>query len=160
MKINSNYSLRNILVATDFSPGAWQAIKVSAGLASNCDCKVFIVHVQSDEVDETDTRYMEHLNKIKEDVSQIAIDLSETYKFRIESAVLSGNVTAELNRFVKENDIDLILMGANSSFDGHVGSQTTLMIESSKAPVLVIPPAMENEKKKWNNGRMKELVIK
>ncbi|CAE7757360.1 fixN, partial [Symbiodinium microadriaticum] len=119
MKINSNYSLKNILVATDFSPGAWQAIKVSAGLASNCDCKVFIVHVQSDEVDETDTRYMEHLNKIKEDVSQIAVDLGETYNFRIESAVLSGNVTAELNRFVEENDIDLILMGANSSFDGH-----------------------------------------
>ncbi len=148
MKINSNYRLRNILVATDFSPAAWQAIKVSAGIASGCDCKVFVVHVQSDDFDGSDNGLIDHYEKIKEDVSQIAYDLGKTYHFHIESTVLTGNITDKLNEFINEHDIDLVLMGANSSFDGHVGSHTTLMIESSSAPVLVIPPAMEKEQTK------------
>ncbi len=139
-----DYQLRNILVATDFSPAAWQAVKISAGIAGGCHCKVHLIHVHSGQA--TNEKWnSEHSENVKDKMIQIANELSQTHNIEIQAVTLTGNVTNELNRYIEKHKIDMVLMGANSSFDSHVGSHTTLMIESSEAPVLVIPPTLKKK---------------
>lgn len=142
------YDFQHILIATDFSPAAWQAIKAGVSLAKIPSAKIVLLHVFPNRIEQLDETERTHFNNVKQKISKIAEDLGNNHGLEIESAILNGNIPQVITKFVKENNIDLVLMGANSSnMDSHLGRHTTLVIESSPSPVMVIPPLvgdMEN----------------
>ncbi len=135
------YSFNNILIATDFSPAAWQAIKAGVALAKTRSAKIVLLHVYPDRDESIDKNEETHYQNIKSKISKIAGELSEDNDLSIDSIILKGNVPNVIAKYIKENNINLVLMGANSgNMDSHLGSHTTLVIESIRAPVMVIPP--------------------
>ncbi len=139
------YDFQKILVATDFSPAAWQAIKAGVALAKMPASKILLLHVYPNRTGDTDASEQNHFANVRNKISKIASDLSKNHGIEIDSLVLNGDVSNVIAKFVKENDVDIVLMGANStSLDSHLGRHTTLVIESSPAPVMVIPPIVEN----------------
>jgi len=132
------------LIATDFSPAAWQAIKAGVALAKIPSANVVLLHVFPNSTEGLDETERSHYLHIKNKISQIANELSQDNDLFIDSVILKGNVAEVIRKYIKEHNIDIILMGANSSnLDSHLGSHTTLIIESCKAPVMVIPPIIE-----------------
>ena len=138
------YSFNNILIATDFSPAAWQAIKAGVALAKVQFAKIVLLHVHPDRNENIDEIERTHYTNIKNKISKITSELSSNNNLSIKSVVLKGNVSEVITSYIKKHNIDLILMGANSGYlDSHLGSHTTLIIESTKVPVMVVPPIIE-----------------
>ena len=139
------YNFKNILIATDFSPAAWQAIKAGVALAKLPNAKITLLHVYPRRADPEDNTELHHFANLRKRITKISSDLGSNHRLEIDSVILNGNIPDVITKFVKENQIDLVLMGANSSnMDSHLGRHTTLVIESSPAPVMVIPPIIEN----------------
>ena len=138
------YEFQKILIATDFSPAAWQAIKAGVALAKLPRAKILLLHVYPNRIDQLDESEQNHFTNVRNKISKMAAELSSNHDLEIESVILNGNVPEVITKFIKENRIDLVLMGANSSnMDSHLGRHTTLVIESSRSPVMVIPPIVE-----------------
>ena len=142
------YSFERILIPTDFSPAAWQAIKAGVALAKIPTSRIQLLHVYPHQLD-LESRNNKHYNMLKDKIVQMAIELSEIHELDIKGEVLIGNISATIIKYIGINQIDLVLMGANSSnLDSHIGSHTTLLIESSCAPVMVIPPTIVDVEEK------------
>ena len=138
------YQFNNILIATDFSPAAWQAIKAGVAFADIHNAKITLLHICPNRSQNNDKSEQRHYINIKNKISIIAREIGIDNNLSIKSVVSKGNVAEEITRYIKKYNIDLILMGANSgNMDSHLGSHTTLIIESTKVPVMVIPPIFE-----------------
>jgi nucleotide-binding universal stress UspA family protein len=141
-------ALRKILLPTDFSPESEQAIAYAQSLAHAYQARVHVVNV----VDlfpyslaatrEASEKRLELLHKSKGrlDDFMLAHRLDPKY---FEPAVLTGEVFAAVEDFVRSGDIDLIILGSRGDsglrrlFDGSVAEE---IFRSARSPVLITGP--------------------
>ncbi|KIA87291.1 universal stress protein [Flavobacterium sp. AED] len=140
--------MERILVPTDFSEHAEDALKVAAQIAKKNNCKMFLLHMlelpsqMSDAISGGSSipevmlfikKANETFQKIKERPYLNGISVSETVHFeRASDGILS---------FSKKNKIDLIIMGSHGSSGIEeilIGSNTEKVVRLSDIPVLVI----------------------
>lgn len=146
--------MRKILIPTDFSENAMNAIRYAVELFKYERSDFFIMHAYADEVydhntlvsreifDELKETVQKHadveLKAILKDIKEISPNPRHTYK------VLStfGTLIDEANDLVDKENIDVLIMGTKGKTDDRnltFGSNTLQVLKYVKCPVLAIP---------------------
>ncbi len=142
--------ISNILVPTDFSEVANNALRFAVNFSEKANAKIHLLHVThipvidvnfpvdvyqefTTEIEKTATSNLEKLKKEFLEKSGV--------KFEIHSVM--GFVNDEIHEFASQHKIDLIIMGttgASGIQEVLVGSNAASVVAKSHIPVLVIPP--------------------
>jgi nucleotide-binding universal stress UspA family protein len=146
--------MKNILIPTDFSDNAWNAITYALQFFKKEKCKFYLLHTY------TPTFYrMDYamggpaFNAIPDMEVDVALaglqktlkDVQEQFpnknhSFEIVSAF--NTLTDEVNELSKKKDIDLVVMGtqgATGAKQFFMGTSTVFVIRKAKVPVMAIP---------------------
>ena len=140
--------MKKLLVPTDFSDQAENALKVAAQIAKKHDCEIYLLHILEMPLQEVDPmgthsslpeamffmklahkkfkelKNKEYLNGIKVHES---VDFHEIFK--------------GIFQLCKKQDIDLVIMGSNGASglrEMLIGSNTEKVVRTSATPVLVV----------------------
>lgn len=141
--------MKKILVPTDFSKQAENALKVAAQLAKKHKSEIYLLHMLElplNLVDQANTKgsslpesiyFMKLAHKRFEEV------LSSSYLkgIKVFETVLFKNTFEGITEVGEKNKVDLIIMGSHgaSGFkEMFIGSNTEKVVRTSKIPVLVI----------------------
>ena len=144
--------MKRILVPTDFSTHAENALKVAAQIAKKNNCELFILHMLElpHQVGDAITKGTgipevvlfikkanEMLDKIKNSPYLDGIPIS--------TAVQLEKASDGITNFIKKNEIDLIVMGSHGMSvmeEMLIGSNTEKVVRRSEIPVLIIKKDM------------------
>lgn len=146
--------MRKILVPTDFSENAFNALKYACQAFKYEKAEIFILHAYADEVYKQEgARERSVLEALKQSTfgkSETALgDLLEDVKkyapnprhsYRTLSAF--GTLTDEINDLVNEENMDIVVMGTQGkTADRNItfGSNTLQVLKYVQCPVLAIP---------------------
>ncbi|RKS53730.1 nucleotide-binding universal stress UspA family protein [Gillisia mitskevichiae] len=148
--------MNKILIPTDFSANAMNAIKYALQLFKNEQSNFYIIHTFADEVYDNHTVLTRALfeefrdiikKKSEKQLGELLMILKETYpnpKHHFEAISKFGNLVDEVNHFVDNEKIDVVVMGTRGRTDNRsidFGSNTLQVIKYIKCPVLAIPKA-------------------
>lgn len=144
----------HILLPTDFSDNATNAIHYAIQLFKEEDCTFYILHVYGNEVyDHSASTTKATLSDLKKEASKESqVELYKTLKHILKTfknskhqfkTISSFNtIVEEVSQIVDNNNIDLIVMGSSgitANRDLPFGSYTVLAMKYVHCPVLVIP---------------------
>jgi nucleotide-binding universal stress UspA family protein len=140
--------MKRILVPTDFSEHAENALKVAAQIAKKNKCEIYLLHMLEipSQLNDAITgasgipevmlfikKAQQTFQKIKQESYLDGVTVHESIQFeRVFEGILS---------FIKKNEIDLIVMGSHGVSGIEeilVGSNTEKVVRLSDCPVLVI----------------------
>lgn len=140
--------MQKILVPTDFSDQAENALKVAAQLARKHNCEIHLLHILEIPLQKVDP--LNSYNDLPEAVFFMKL-AHKKFEVLTEKAYLKGIVVHEAVDFheifkgifhvCKKNEIDLIIMGSNGSSgltEMLIGSNTEKVVRTSETPVLVV----------------------
>lgn len=150
--------MKKILVPTDFSPQAENALKVAAQLAKKHESEIYLLHMLELPLNLIDQANSNSGGNLPEALFFMKL-AHKRFKEVMESDYLEGITVYETVQFheafdgiievAKENEVDLIIMGSHgaSGFkEMFIGSNTEKVVRTSNIPVLVI----KNEHKQFN----------
>ena len=145
--------MKTILVPTDYSDTAGNALQYAIHLAGLSHAKIILLHVYQfpmpigevpmviaspSEIIETEEK---HINKLRETV--VAASPGE---IAVETALRSGLIREQIIAVAEEKNADLIVMGMTGSNINAVrmmGNVTTGVFKKTEIPVLVIPKSTQ-----------------
>ncbi|MHA7843903.1 MAG: universal stress protein [Winogradskyella sp.] len=146
--------MRNILIPTDFSANAMNALKYASELFKYDKSRFFIMHAYQDEIfedeelikEETLVKVTQHivdksqsnLDKVLKDIKKISPNPRHSY------SIISANnmLVDEADKIVDEENIDIIVMGTRGNTNDKkltFGSHTLQVLRYVQCPVLAIP---------------------
>lgn len=147
----NNYYIKNILVPTDFSDIANNALKTAIAIAKRQDAKICLFHV----VENTNyimlyprdfaafaTAGVEMKKGIEESIEKFANKTADKSGIEINHQVVSGNVSDEICSKAFNENIDLIVMGTHGISgirEFFIGSNAYSVVKNAPCPVLSIP---------------------
>lgn len=142
--------MKTILIATDYSAAADNAMRYAAELAKFENAKLILFHAYVPRVLLSSLTLMdggfeeENLNKLK----RYKRELEQKYGsgLEIETRVRNGFTVNGILNVIKEEKADLLVMGsvgASKLKDALFGNTTATIIQSTNTPVLVIPPNVQ-----------------
>jgi nucleotide-binding universal stress UspA family protein len=139
-----------ILLPTDFSVVAYNALSYAVKLAEKCGAELHILHIKQIPIAdpsfpaETYQMYIEEIEKAeKEGVEKLKSSFIKDSNVVCNFHSATGFVADEIMTFCKSHTIDLVVMGttgASGLAELLVGSNAASVIGKSEVPVLVIPP--------------------
>lgn len=146
--------MKKIVLPTDFSETAMNAIKYAVKLFENDLCRFYILHAYQQDVYESDVVITkENLNEITKTANENSqTNLKKTLKqikqlfpnpkhnYKIMSA--NNILVDEVDEIVEERDIDLVIMGTHGETKDSkltFGSHTLQVLKYIKCPVLAVP---------------------
>ncbi len=145
--------MKRILVPTDFSDNAYDALYYATRLFKNESCQFYILNTSHDEemhvlasmidTSDADVQIRKEANeRLIETLHSIVRD-TEDFKHTFETILSSKKLLETIEDTVKEKSIDLIVMGTKGATGAKgffVGSNTSNIIEKIKCcPVLAVP---------------------
>ena len=145
--------MKRILVPTDFSTQAENALKVAVQIAEKHDSEIYLFHtveLPSHLTRATNTGALpESIYFIKLTEKRFADILERPYleNVTINQTIGHGEIYEDILNAVKDKNIDLIVMGSHgaSGFkEMFIGSNTEKVVRTSSIPVLVIKNEHEN----------------
>lgn len=146
--------MRVIIVPTDFSENAFNALTCALEYFKYETSKIIIIHTYADEVYDhkavISRKLLEEYKRIKHKDSEQGLaqvvkqakDYAPNPHHTLETRALFGTLLDEVNRLVESEDADLIVMGTQGkTADRKItyGSNTLQIIKYVKCPVLGIP---------------------
>lgn len=146
--------LKKILFPTDLSPVSANAFTYALKLAKKINAKLIAFHVIWPASEALDYPSMvAQASKQELAISQkllqrfIATGIESVHgtesNFKVESEVVIGSAEREILQFLKEEDIDLVVMGGKKSdktpLVSILGGVATNVVKNSPCPILVIP---------------------
>lgn len=171
--------MKKILVPTDFSDNARQALDVAVHVAKKIDAEIVLLHVNEQigaalpvsEYYYTYDRSIEekYLNMVHENLEKLLEEVAaELDNKNVRTTVIGGPFSTIIEDVVKTEGIDLIVMGtkgASGLKEFFVGSNTEKIVRISHCPVLavhdnatlefktiVVPTTLESDQKKLFEG--------
>ena len=147
--------MKRILVPTDFSSQAENALKVAVEIATKHNSEIYLLHSLDIPSQirgvQNNASMPESLYFIKLAEKSFETLLQKDYlgPIEIREAIGHDEIYSDINRTVEEKKIDLIVMGSHgaSGFkELFIGSNTEKVVRSANVPVLVI----KNEHKDFN----------
>ena len=145
--------MKNILIPTDFSDSAWDALQYGVKLFEDQECTFFLLNVYTPALfqsvegipatigmeDASEVFSMNELQKLESKIREEYPNSKHQYEL-----ITSYDYLVEATKdIVKKEDIDLIIMGtkgASGAQEVFLGSNTVRVIKSIKGcPILVIP---------------------
>ncbi|NND15336.1 MAG: universal stress protein [Eudoraea sp.] len=146
--------MRKIVIPTDFSTNAMNALSYAAQLFKYQKCDFYLLHAFADEVydlkgkatrselDETkEVVYQRTKKALKAEISKIRDD-SPNPKHTYEPVASFGTLTDEINDLVNQFSLDLVIMGTRGETNDRTitfGSNTLQVLKYVQCPVLAIP---------------------
>lgn len=140
--------MKKILVPTDFSAQAENALKVAAQLARKHHCEIYLLHILEIPLHEVDA--LSSYSNLPEAIyfMKLAHKQFEELKAKDYLEGLIIHETVELHEIFKsifhvckKHDIDLVIMGSNGVNglkEMLIGSNTEKVVRTSETPVLVV----------------------
>lgn len=155
--------MNTILIPTDFSANAMNAINYAVKFFKYQRCEIYIMHAYADEV-YSDTAAMSTSNfgdfKLKiEKRTDVSLDnligkineISPNPRHQIKTLSVFGSLVDSANDFVEEKNIDIVIMGTKGQTNDQkltFGSHTLQVLKYVQCPVLAIPENFEYVKPK------------
>lgn len=150
--------MKNLLIPTDFSANAWNAISYAMEFFKNEKCNFYFLHTYTPAFYRMDYAMggpaFSAIPDVGVDISLAGLektleDVKEKYPnpihtFKIVSAF--NTLTEEINELCSKKDIDLVVMGTQGATGAKqlfLGSSTVFVIRKAKIPVLAIPENCE-----------------
>ncbi|MFN3843635.1 MAG: universal stress protein [Rehaibacterium terrae] len=141
--------IRHLLAASDFSEPATQAVERAALLAREHGARLWLAHAFESAgvlVAGTDAAGLPVSEKALADgvsmhLSQVAADLASRHGIEVRPALLHGLLHRALPRFVEDQGIDLIVVGARGErhlLDHLIGSTAQRVVQTATRPTLVV----------------------
>lgn len=139
--------MKRILVPTDFSPQAENALKVAAQLASRHGSEIYLLHSLEMPLSiggtSDNSNLPESLFFIKLAEKNFAEILEKPYlkEINVHEAIGHNEIYNDIGAAIEKSKIDLVIMGshgANGFKEMFIGSNTEKVVRTSKIPVLVI----------------------
>ncbi len=146
--------MKRILLPTDFSPTAWNAIVYALAMFEKEPCTFCVLHTYTPSFYRVDyllggptvsalpdaevSRSAEGLDKTLSDMKRI----SKNPEHRFEIASAFNILSHEINDLSESKMIDLVVMGtkgATGAKEVFIGSNTVYVLRKASVPVLVIP---------------------
>lgn len=141
--------MKTILVPTDFSENAHNALRYAGALASQLNARLILAHiihlpvapVESGMVIPVDLQLGEDFS---EELNTLAANLRKELhrEIEIETVCQYGYLTGDLNALVKTHHVDLVVMGtkgATNFLDKLIGTNSSEFSKTAHCPVLIIP---------------------
>ena len=139
--------MKTILVPTDFSATAGNALYFAIQLANKINARITLISAFEMPVVVTEIPFeiLEEEQKVrrKEVETQLSAECerhSGVIKMNYEA--FSGSAVDTILNYLKKNDVDYVIMGTNGAGKhtaGFFGSTTSQLIEKSNCPVIAIP---------------------
>ena len=139
--------MKRILVPSDFSPQADNALKVAAQMAKKHDSEIFLLHSMEMPLHLANSGSTGSLPEALYFIKLAEKHFEETLKkpflqdVPVYQTIGHGEIYDDISEAVRTNDIELIIMGSHgaSGFkEMFIGSNTEKVVRTSKIPVLVI----------------------
>jgi nucleotide-binding universal stress UspA family protein len=145
--------MKTIIVPTDFSPTATNAMNFAADMAVNINASLMLLHVYQVPVSMTDVPVvLVSSDELKKSAEKNLQDLKEAVthitsgKIRVYTEAVLGDVSDELEEVCEEISPFAVIMGTKGSSGIErvlFGSTTLTAIRQLKWPVIVVPPGKE-----------------
>lgn len=141
--------LKNILIPTDFSKTGLLALDQAAFMARLCKADLYLLHA----VDIPEAIYMIYEPAMvmpdfkevdvvaKKKLNELAASMKKKHGIAMKTICTRGKVAPEVMKAVKENKIDLVLMGTHgaSGFNEYfIGSNADRVVKVCPCPVITI----------------------
>jgi nucleotide-binding universal stress UspA family protein len=151
--------MKKIIIPTDFSKNAYDALHYATQLFAEEKCKFIIIHSFENQVSNLTSRvdigktealveelYNSCEAQCDEVIDQIVLE-TKNDKHTYETIATSLTLSRALNKLTEKENADYIVMGSKgktAALDILIGSNTLAMIQKIKnAPLLVIPQKMQ-----------------
>lgn len=146
--------MRKIVIPTDFSKNAFNALYFTSKLFKYTRCDIYVVHAYADEVyNESESKSREEMERRKEkiydEVDLQLLHLDEKIKeclpnpkHRYKMLSAFGSLTDEVNNLVNLENADCVVMGTRGKTNDRqisFGSNTIQVMKYVQCPVLAIP---------------------
>jgi nucleotide-binding universal stress UspA family protein len=157
-------SIKKILCPVDFFPASDAAVKYAAGLASNYDAQLRLLHVIAPVVSSMEfsaysvdvTKSLEEssrreLNKLEAGVRETGVD--------VESELKLGDVYDEIKRTIQLEKPDLVVMGTHGRRGAErwfIGSTTERLLRHSPVPLVTISAS---GKKSFGSPEFRRILV-
>jgi len=145
-----------ILLSTDFSKNAWQAIKYATELYKNEECTFYILNVFSAtenilesllNLEPGSELYEMAKNKSEQGLSiildKLIINENSNIKHQFKTISVFNNIIEAIKQIVEQKDIEMIIMGTKGETYSKTtvfGSTATYVMEKARnCPVIVVP---------------------
>jgi nucleotide-binding universal stress UspA family protein len=138
--------MKKILVPTDFSDNAFNALSYAVELANEFGSQIILLHTYT--VSSTSGMFVSVESFIKKDAAEQALMTVRKVESKlsppsyINTQILRGDTTRLIAQVAEEHACDLIIMGtkgASGLAEVFLGSTTNAVIKEATAPVLAIP---------------------
>lgn len=147
--------LSKILVPTDFSDCADNALKAAVEIAAQSDAEIYLLTIltppnDSDktdgaiDVDEKAPQHLQATDKLAAARQKIKERIEQYSHVPMDGGVSFDLVSRQIFEFVNDKDMDLIVMGSHGASgmkEITVGSNTQKVVRNAEVPVLVIKHA-------------------
>lgn len=146
--------MKKILIPTDFSATAINAVKYALELFKYDKSEITILHTYADEVYENTTNkprdvFQDYKNRVKHNVDkklkneiEEMLELSPNPRHKYNYKSQFGSLIDVIDEFVNEHNIDVIVMGTKGQTNNPFltfGSNAIKVMKYSQCPVLVVP---------------------
>lgn len=140
------YHYKDILVATDGSETASNAVEHAVSLADGIDDTVYVLSV-ADSARQPLTYGVETVEELEEAVERTAEEMGEhAGEATVKGAVRRGRPADEILAYADEMDVDVVVLGRSGRTglaDRIVGSTADRVMRQSTVPVVLVPEAVE-----------------
>lgn len=144
--------MKNILVPTDFSDCANNAVETGITLAKKMKAEILFIHVQRTPVEwkklrkEQEKNFPETIHEIghaRGELTKLELKAKQA-KLKASTALVFNN--NDISKVIKDYKHDLIVIGSygTSGFKELIGSNTQRVVRYSSTPVLVIKDFLKN----------------
>lgn len=150
--------MRKILIPTDFSDNAFNALKYACQVFKYEKSEVFIMHAYADEVYAQNTSmqrsYLEELKEVTSQNSEKQLkqilkrikEYSPNPNHKYKTISVFGTLVDEVNEWVNQENMDIVVMGTRGKTNNRsitFGSNTLQVLKYVNCPVLAIPESYE-----------------
>ncbi|HSZ25863.1 MAG TPA: universal stress protein [Cytophagaceae bacterium] len=145
----NSFKNKNILVPTDYSPCAMNALIYAAEFAQNIESKLVVFNSYQLPIEDTyfGGKSIDIIQELREE-SKVEMEkviqlLNKKYpKVKKEEYVEYGSFGEVVEPFMKEKNIDMVILGtkgASNIEEYLIGTNAATMVENASCPVLVVP---------------------
>jgi nucleotide-binding universal stress UspA family protein len=134
--------MRVIIIPTDFSENAFNALTCAIQYFNNEEATFFIVHTCETKENHQSKEFEEQLDHLLERVEYLTFNPLHHF----DTQVIYGNLMTQLDNLVDVQNADLVVMGTQGRTADRkmsFGSNTLKVIKKVKCPVLAIPLELE-----------------
>lgn len=134
------HTFTHIVVPTDFSATARDALRMACALAAGSRARVTMIHVLRDVWREP--CFQRELEQLSMARLKALADEEQASGVLVNPVLMSGVVHAEVGRYVADHDADLMVVGSHGYGVVHrflLGSAADRLIRTARCPILVVP---------------------